>query len=144
MRFSHLSLAACLCLHALLVSAATKQEDVIRTILEQQAMAWNRGDLNGFVASYARHCTLVSSTISEVTREQVLAHYQQKYPSRGAMGKLIFSDITVHSLDARVATATGRWHLDRNAASGGPVGGVFSLVLEFLDGNWQIVVDHTS
>lgn len=37
--------------------------DAIRNILEQQVAAWNRGDLDEFVASYAPHCTLVGRTI---------------------------------------------------------------------------------
>ncbi len=106
--------------------------------------AWNRGDLKQFVSSYASHCTLVGRTITETTREQVLEHYRQKYPSPGARGKLAFSSLVVHRIDARVATVTGHWHLTRDAALGGSVGGVFSLVFEFLDGSWQIALDHTS
>ena len=52
--------------------------------------------------------------------------------------------MAVHQVDERVAIVAGHWHIDRDAASGGPVGGVFSLVFELLDGNWQIVLDHTS
>ena len=125
-------------------STAATPEEAIQDLLEQQVAAWNRGDLKQFVSSYAQHCTLIGSTISETSREQVLAHYQQKYPSSGARGKLTFSSLTVHRLDSRVATVTGHWHLDREKVSGGPVGGVFSLVFEFIDGSWQIVLDHTS
>lgn len=133
-------------LHAYGVAArsAVTPEESIRNILQQQETAWNEGDLDAFVSSYAEHCTLVGSTITPTTRAQVLAHYQQKYPSRGAMGKLAFSDITVIPMDERVAIVTGRWHLDRKKASGGPVGGVYSLVFQSIDGSWQIVLDHTS
>jgi uncharacterized protein (TIGR02246 family) len=126
------------------VSTGATPEDAIKNVLEQQVAAWNRGDLGQFVSSYANHCTLVGSTISETTRQQVLAHYQEKYPTPAARGKLAFSGMAVHAIDARVATVTGHWHLDREAASGGPVGGVFSLVFELLDGSWQIALDHTS
>jgi len=137
------SLALLLLAPVLLSTGATPQA-AIENVLDQQVQAWNRGDLKQFVSSYAQHCTLVGSTISETTREQVLAHYQQKYPSPGARGKLAFSGMTVHQVDPQVATATGHWHLDRQAASGGSVGGVFSLVFELLDGSWQIALDHTS
>jgi uncharacterized protein (TIGR02246 family) len=123
---------------------AASTEQSIRSVLDEQATAWNRGDLESFVSSYAAHCTLVGTTIQETTRDQVLQHYEKKYPSRAAMGKLTFSGLTIHLLDARVATATGHWHLDRDPASGGPVGGVFSLVLEQVDGSWQVELDHTS
>jgi hypothetical protein len=118
-----------LLLSGLSVSTAATPEKVIQNVLQQQVEAWNR---------------LVGSTISETTREQVLAHYQQKYPSPGARGRLAFSGLAVHRLDARIATVTGHWHLDREAAFGGAVGGVFSFVFELIDGSWRIALDHTS
>lgn len=144
MRFARWFVLGCLCLLGFFGSAGATPGDDIRRILDGQAAAWNRADLKQFVASYAEHCTLIGAAIDETTREGVLAHYRRKYPTPGAMGKLMFSGIAVHSVDAHVATATGHWHLDRNAISGGSVGGVFSLVVELLDGHWQIVLDHTS
>lgn len=144
MRFGKALVLCMLLLSVPFVSAGAAPEDAIRNVLEQQVVAWNRGDLKEFVSFYAPHCTLVGSTISEATRAQVLAHYQARYPSSGARGKLTFSGLTVHQIDARVAAVTGHWHLHREAASGGSVGGVFSLVLELVDGRWQIALDHTS
>ena len=126
------------------LSVAADKEEAIQQILEQQVKAWNRGELTQFVASYAEHCTLVGSTIEETTRREVLAHYQRKYPSEDSRGKLSFSGLTIHRLDAQVATVTGHWHLDRKSSAGGPVGGLFSLVFKLTDGKWQIAVDHTS
>lgn len=144
MRFATWLVLGCLCFPRSSLNARAGPEDNIRKILDQQAAAWNRGDLNEFVAAYAPHCTLIGATIAETTRDGVLAHYRQKYPTAGAMGKLTFSGITVHLVDRRVATATGHWRLDRDATSGGPVGGVFSVVVELLNGHWQVVLDHTS
>jgi ketosteroid isomerase-like protein len=116
----------------------------IETMLNRQADAWNRGDLAEFVSFYAPLCTLVGTEITETTRSQVLAHYREKYPSRGAMGKLTFSDVSIHLLNKDAATVTAHWHLDRDAKSGGPAGGVFSLVCQLSGHGWQIVLDHTS
>ena len=127
-----------------IVDAGVMPEAAIRKVLDQQVAAWNQGDLKRFVSSYAAHCTLVGSTIAETTREQVLAHYRQKYPSPGALGKLAFSGLTIHLADSRVAMVTGHWHLQRDTGAGGPVGGVFSLLFELVDGSWQIALDHTS
>ncbi len=136
------SLLGCLLLSCGAIAATP--ENAVKKVLEQQVAAWNRGDLKGFVSSYAQHCTLVGSTISETSREQVLAHYEQKYPSSRTRGKLAFSGLTVRQLDRGIATVTGHWHLDRGAGAGGPVGGLFSLVFKLLDGSWAIVLDHTS
>jgi ketosteroid isomerase-like protein len=123
---------------------AKPAKTAIETMLDRQADAWNRGDLVEFVSYYAPLCTLVGTEITETTRSQVLAHYKEKYPSRGAMGKLTFSDLSIHLLNRDVATVTAHWHLDRNTKSGGATGGVFSLVCQLSARGWQIVLDHTS
>jgi uncharacterized protein (TIGR02246 family) len=126
-------------------SGANTAENSIRAVLNEQVDAWNRGDLKKFVSSYAPKCTLVGGNqISETTRADVLAHYEKKYPSPEARGKLRFSELTVHLLDAETAIVTGHFHLERSPSGGGPAGGVFSLVFRRIGGNWQIVLDHTS
>jgi ketosteroid isomerase-like protein len=117
----------------------------IKGILNQEAIDWNQADLVKFVAPYADQCVIMSGNqISETSRAQVLAHYQQKYPSHAAMGKLTFSELTVRPIGQESAFVTGRWHLDREKSAGGPVGGIFSLVFRKIEGRWQIVLDHTS
>ena len=116
----------------------------VKAALTEQTAAWNKADLPRFAATYAGHCTLVGKTISQVTRAEVLAHYQEKYPSIAKMGHLTFANLQVSVLDDRHATAVANWHLDRDAVSGGPVGGVFSLVLQKENGVWMIILDHTS
>jgi uncharacterized protein (TIGR02246 family) len=130
---------------ALLGSGANTAEAWITAVLNEQVDAWNSGDLEKFVSSYAPKCTFVGGNqVSETTRADVLAHYEKKYPSREARGKLTFSGLTVHLLDAEIATVTGHFHLDRGPSGGGPAGGVFSLVFKRIEGNWKIVLDHTS
>lgn len=120
------------------------QAAAVKTVLTRQVEDWNRGDLSAFVQSYAARCTLVGNGVSELSREQVLAHYREKYPSPQSRGKLTFADLSVHLLDAQTAIATGRWRVQRDAQAGGLVSGVFSVVLKLSDGSWQIVLDHTS
>lgn len=129
---------------AALLPAADPQTAIAK-VLTDQAAAWNRGDLTAFAASYGDHCTLIgTSSITEATRAQVMDHFQKKYSSRAAMGRLTFSNLQIHPLDDRFATATGNWHLERTASAGGNTGGVFSLVLALVNGSWQVVMDHTS
>jgi uncharacterized protein (TIGR02246 family) len=130
---------------ALLGSRTKTAEASITAVLNEQVEAWNSGDLKKFVSSYAPKCTLVGGNqISETTREEVLAHYEKKYPSPEARGKLTFSELTVHLLDAETATVTGHFHLERSPSGGGPAAGVFSLVFKRINGTWEIVLDHTS
>lgn len=123
---------------------AQSQQEAIKAVLDAQTSAWNSADLPAFTATYAPHCTLVGSTIAESSRSEVLAHYKEKYPTRARMGHLTFTELQVNPLDTQHAVAVGRWHLDRSPSAGGPVGGVFSLVLEKQKDQWLILLDHTS
>lgn len=131
-----------LLLAALPLLAASPEENV-KSLLATQIEAWNRGDLQTFVTTYAPDCIFVGKEVREGSTE-LLAHYQKAYPTLAAMGHLTFSNMAVHILDAKVAIVTAHWHLDRDAAAGGPIGGIFSLVLRQKDGAWKIALDHTS
>jgi uncharacterized protein (TIGR02246 family) len=124
-------------------SAAADAPSAIRNVLNVQLQAWNRGDVAKFVTTYAEDCTFVGKQILH-GRSSVLARYQKAYPSPEAMGKLSFQNVDVHLLDNHFAIVTGEWHLDRVATAGGPIGGLFSLVLQLRGAAWQIVLDHSS
>lgn len=111
--------------------------------LAVQVQTWNRGDIPGFVETYAPNCTFVGKQILH-GRTQLLARYRKSYASTAAMGKLSFSNLAIQPLDNKVAIATGNWHIDRPAGAGGPVGGIFSLVWQLQSGNWRIVLDHST
>ena len=130
-------LTACLRLGA--ADAPTR----ISNELAVQLQTWNRGDIPGFVDTYAPNCTFVGKKILH-GRSQLLARYRQLYASPMAMGKLSFTNLSVQPLDNKVAIATGNWHIDRPASAGGPVGGAFSLVWQLQNGNWRIVLDHST
>jgi ketosteroid isomerase-like protein len=123
---------------------ASNAQTEIHAILDAQVADWNKGDLPGFVSYYADPATLVGKTASTISRAQILEHYRTAYGIRAAMGTLSFTNLVIQPLDAQIAVVTANWHLDRNAASGGPVGGVFSLVLQRRSTGWQIVLDHTN
>ncbi|MGI8961068.1 MAG: YybH family protein [Bryobacteraceae bacterium] len=116
---------------------------MIEKILTAQVQAWNRGDIPKFVTVYAEDCTFVGKQVLQ-GRSNLLARYQKTYPSPESMAKLTFRNLTVRRLDEEVATAVGEWHIDRPVVSGGPTGGIFSLVLQLSEGTWQIVLDHTA
>ena len=125
------------------VYAGEPSAQEIRRVLDAQVDAWNRGDVAGFMKTYAENCTFVSKTILH-GRAQLQARYQTKYATRDAMGKVAFADIAIQQVDEKVAIVVGHWHLDRSAAAGGPAGGIFTLVFENIAGTWQIVLDHTA
>jgi beta-aspartyl-peptidase (threonine type) len=122
----------------------TSVDKAVRAVLEAQAVAWNKGDLEGFMEGYWRSPKLSFSSGSEVTRgwDETLARYKKKYQSGGAeMGKLTFSNLEVEPLAPDAALVRGRWQLVRTKDK---PGGVFTLVFRKFAEGWRIVHDHTS
>ncbi len=122
---------------------APAADSAVRALLRDQAAAWNRGDVDGFLAGYRNSGQIIFAGSQGIIRgwEQLRQRYRTYYPDRQAMGTLTFSSVEVTFLCPDAALAVGNWHLDRDA---GPVGGVFSLVLRQYPEGWRIIADHTS
>lgn len=118
----------------------------IKALLDQQAAAWNRGDIPAFMKTYANSPATTYAGASGVTKgyATVLERYRKRYPNRDAMGTLRFTDIEVRLLGKDHALATGKFNLERTQAGGGPASGWFSLVLQRSKGSWLVIHDHTS
>jgi len=115
----------------------------IRSVLQGQQAAWNRGDIDGFMNGYARSASTVFISEDTIRRgwQTVRDRYRKKYSSRGKMGTLAFSDLEITLLSSDSAMASGRWTLNR--ANDQPQGR-FTLILRRLPEGWRIVCDHTS
>jgi uncharacterized protein (TIGR02246 family) len=134
---------ACLCLVAL-VPALRADEKAIRQVLDDQVIAWNKGDLEGFMAGYWNSEELTFQSGKDLTRgwRQTLERYKKKYKSEGKeMGKLAFSDVVIRELAPDVALVTGKWELTLSKET---VGGRYTLVMKRLPEGWRIIHDHTS
>ena len=118
------------------------KRDVV-AVMDAQAAAWNRGDIDGFMAGYWRSDKLLFVSGDEVTRgwQTTLDRYKRTYNSREKMGTLRFSDLEIEVISKDVAIVLGSWALARG--SDDPKG-KFTLVFRRLDGRWVIVRDHTS
>lgn len=116
--------------------------ETLHAVLNQQADAWNRGDIDAFMGAYWKSPKLTFSSGGETTRgwNETLERYRKRYPDRETMGKLKFSALETEMLGADVALTLGRWELDRKE----PARGNFSLVWRKMDGTWRIVHDHSS
>ncbi len=129
---------------ALFVSGQGKPspEGEIKAVLEAQQAAWNRGDIEGFMAYYWRSDDLTFQSGKARTHgwNDVLARYKKSYPA-GTMGVLAFADLAVRPLGPDAAFVLGRFRLDRNGTISE---GVFTLVLRRMQEGWRIVHDHTS
>jgi beta-aspartyl-peptidase (threonine type) len=116
----------------------------VRRVLDEQVAAWNRGDLEGFMAGYWPSPELSFYSGSTKTRgwQATLERYRKRYQSGGQeMGRLRFAEIEVDVLGAEHALVRGRWQLERKKDK---PGGLFTLLFKRLPEGWRIVHDHTS
>lgn len=119
-------------------------EKAIRKVMADQAEAWNRGNVDDFMAGYWNNDSLVFVGQSGLTYgyQQTLANYKKHYDTPEKMGKLFFTLLSVKQLSPDYCLVLGKWLLKRQQA--GDIGGIYSLLFRKIDGRWQIVVDHTS
>lgn len=120
-----------------------RAEAAIRKVMDDQAAAWNRGDIDGFMAGYWNSDKLVFISGADVTRgwQPTLDRYKKSYDSRAKMGVLTFSDLEVTMLGKNAAVVLGSWSLKREADT---PHGKFTLTWRKFKPGWRIVMDHTS
>ena len=123
--------------------AQNKDEQTIRTLLEEQRQAWNSGDKEKFMATYWQSDSLMFIGKSGVTYgwQNTLDNYKKGYPDTAAMGKLKFDILEVKKLSVMYFFVVGKWHLTRSI---GDVGGHFTLLFKKVKNKWMIVADHSS
>src|SRR6476469_2926518 len=74
--------------------------DSIRKVIDEQVLAWNRGDIDGFMAGYWQSDKLLFVSGDNVTRgwQPTLERYKKSYDTRAKMGTLTFSDLEITEL----------------------------------------------
>lgn len=127
-------------------SGRTPVLDEFSPLLERQAAAWNRGDIDGFMELYWKSDELTFSGGGQTTRGWAATRdrYRARYPTPERMGRLTFSSLERVPLpDRDVALLLGCWKLERQPD---PAEGNFSLVWARYGpgGSWVIVHDHSS
>jgi ketosteroid isomerase-like protein len=115
----------------------------IRAVLDAQAAAWNRGDVEGYMDGYERAETTTLISGDAVTRgwQTVTDRYKKAYDTPEKMGTLAFSELEIKPLSEFYANVTGRWQLTR--AKDTPHGR-FALIFRRTNAGWRIVQDTTT
>ena len=137
-----LILALCACATSRPFTA--DDDRAIRGVLAAQQDAWNRGDLDGYMAGYEQTDALIFTSGSKIRRGWRETHdkVRTKYGSdKSTMGKLGFEILGVQQLGADGAIVLGRWKLVDTPVAGS---GVFSVALRRTSAGWRVVHDHTS
>ena len=126
--------------------ALTSADSDIRAVLTAQQDAWNRGDLDGFMAGYwdSEELRFASGDTLTSGFKATKDRYFKRYKADGKeMGTLTFSDVTVEVVTPDFALVRGRWRLKYANAADEPHG-LYTLTLKRFDGGWKITTDHTS
>lgn len=121
----------------------SSDQKAILQILHEQTLAWNRGDLVGFMKGYWNNDSLQFVGKSGVTYgyTNTLNNYKKNYSNADLMGRLSFNILQVKQLSAEYCFVLGQWFLKRKA---GDVGGHYTLLFRKIGGSWYIVSDHSS
>lgn len=116
--------------------------DIAKVIFDQQT-AWNKADIEGYMAGYFHSDSLRFASGGKVSYgwETTLERYQKGYPDKETMGKLTFSDIDITMISEDAALVFGKWELERENDH---PWGLFSLLFRKTNAGWRIVHDHTS
>ena len=130
-------------------AADTTATAEIRRMLDESAAAWNRGDLDGFMASYAPGEATTYIGRRGILRgpDQIRASYAPRFAPGFRRGTLRFEDFEVDLLAPGVANAIAYYVLTERTAAGADstiARGPTSLVLRRLGTGWKIIHDHSS
>jgi ketosteroid isomerase-like protein len=120
-----------------------KARRAIRQVMDDQTTAWNRGDIEGFMAGYWNSPELKFVSGENVTKgwQPTLDRYKKSYDTRDKMGLLSFSDLEITILSKDAAVVLGSWSLQRQTDR---PHGKFTLIFRKFKAGWRIVHDHTS
>ncbi len=127
------------------VAQSAPQEAAIRKVIGSQVDAWNRHDLEGFIAGYwnSPDLTFFSGGTETQGWQSTLERYRKKYQSAGAeMGKLEFSNLQVEMLGPQAAFVRGKFLL--TLSNGKQPHGLFTLIFREFPEGWRIIHDHSS
>lgn len=116
--------------------------------LQASADAFNRGDLDGFLAPYLDSSTTTFMTGPGVIRglATIRERYRASYWKAGSQPPQVlrFEQLAVRPLDRDYALVTGRFVLNDRASGAGAASGNFTLVYRRTAQGWRIIHDHSS
>ncbi|MCU0620249.1 MAG: SgcJ/EcaC family oxidoreductase [Gemmatimonadales bacterium] len=123
---------------------AGRLTEVLELQFQQAAAAWNAGDLDRFLASYAPD---TATTFVDGRRPQrgiawIRAHYAPAFAPGARRDSLRIEELTARPLTVTIALVTARYVLYRNGMSTGS--GPFTVVMEEGPDGWKILHDHSS
>ncbi len=123
----------------------TQEVAAVKAVLNAQMEAWNRGDLETYMAvGYWKSpdLTFIGGATEIRGYDGALERYRKAYQGPGKeMGQLDFPEMRVVMLAPDAAVATGKFHLKMK--NGKEPSGRFTVILKKLPEGWRIIHDHS-
>lgn len=118
------------------------QEKDILKVMNDQQIAWNNGDLEGFMQGYwkSEEMMFIGKSGPNYGWQKTLDNYKKSYPTKEKMGTLSFTDQKIKMLGKNYAHVFGKWKLARKD---GDLGGIYTLVFQKFKDGWKVISDHT-
>jgi len=118
-------------------------EKEIFAVLDQQVDAWNKCDINGYMAGYWKSDSLRFASGNKINYgwQKTLDSFKNRYNTPETIGYLTFSDVKITVLSEDAALVFGRYMLERKEDA---PSGIFTLIFKKKEKGWRIVADHTS
>jgi len=123
-------------------------EKPIHAVLDAQIVAWNRGDIEGFMDGYWNSPEFIYIGNKQVTRgwQAMLDRYHQIFKSAEGtpvpMGRLELTETQIVSLDQNAALVWGTYQVTN--PDGKRRGGLYTLVMRKLPEGWRTIYDRTT
>lgn len=117
--------------------------EMIYGVMSGQAIAWNKGDIDGYMKGYWMSDSLVFTGSKDMSQgwQAALDGYKVAYPNKAAMGFLNFEGVQTNFTSKASAYSIGQWSLSRDSDT---LSGRFTLVWKKQNGAWFIIADHSS
>ena len=115
----------------------------IRALFESACAAWNRGDIDGYLADYwhSDKVRWVSEGTVRYGFDAIAAGFKARFASPGNMGRLEVANLEIQLLGESDALVFGAWIHTTPAAK---CHGVFTVHVKKISDEWLIVSDHSS
>lgn len=112
----------------------------ILKVMNNQEIAWNNGDLEGFMQGYWKSDSLKFYGSGGLTKgwQNTLDNYKRGYPTKADTGTLNFVINDISRIENNNFWVMGEYHLKREA---GDADGVFIIIFKMINGEWKIVAD---
>ena len=121
----------------------TDDHQRIRAVFESGCAAWNRGDIDGYLAAYwnSDKVRWISDGTVLYGFEAIATVCKARFDSPDNMGSLEVANLEIQLLGKNDALVFGFWIQTTPAARRH---GVFTDHVTKMDGEWLIVSDHSS